>query len=134
MMLNPDQNPKTIFNLPEPQSYKCTVWHYSVSHSKLYIRIHNADDAQYLFFQEVWFFEGATRWTGASFSLGSVDERETLWKIILPEMTSDPRRLQYLLENYHLFVVETTQPIVRILSATGSLIQDLPKILTTTVL
>ncbi len=86
-------------NLVDSQAYNCKVWSYLVSHLQLLIR--------------AW-FDGPTIWRGADFYLGTPDE---CFKLLQEKRGfQDTPEHRGIAEGVHLFKVETSRGVIRILA------------------
>jgi hypothetical protein len=66
-----------IFNIKTPQLYRCHVYRYHSTLSRLYVRAFKGeaqDPAFYLLFSDVGYFEGPMNWQGAQFRLAPTNE------------------------------------------------------------
>jgi hypothetical protein len=69
-----------LLTIKNPEQYYCTVWNYQVGHSEMFVRVYKTDvkdaenDAFYLIFQVVSYFEGPLNWPSLNLRVGNVEE------------------------------------------------------------
>ena len=78
------------FNIPNPETYKCTIWRYAATHSLMYVRaeewgVDRKPNLLWLRFTQVHYFEGPTQWLGANFSVATDEESKELWWKLYPK-------------------------------------------------
>src|SRR5688572_26585338 len=112
--MHPEMN---FFEVQHPQECICQVWSYSVSHSRLLLRIYRGkfdEGVLYLGFEMVQYFEGPLSWKGANFYIGNTDECIKL----LQHKEFEGLPEEYLLEQFHLYIVDLAYSrFVKILAA-----------------
>ena len=68
-----------VFNIKDPETYSCRVWHFSVGHSTLAIQVtrtqhsNSPDEVFFLEFDSVRYYEGPLTWHGANFGTTSLE-------------------------------------------------------------
>jgi hypothetical protein len=115
-------------NTADPQAYNCKVWSYLVSHLQLLIRSWKDDfltgDTFYLLFIGVLYFDGPTIWKSAEFYLGTSDE---CFKLLQEKRGyNDTPEHRQIAEKTHLFKVETSRGVIRILASNVYKSKDIP--------
>ncbi len=77
-----------MISLEATQKYECRVEHYTIGHRQIRIRVNKPmgivtdEEAFYLIFTGVVYFEGPLQWIGANFSLGTSSELTPILKQI----------------------------------------------------
>jgi hypothetical protein len=118
-----------VFALPNPDSWKCSIWHYDKSHSMLHIQLdHEYMVSRWISFLDVRYFQGTVGWQGANFSKVSPNEYVDFWleqsRII--DAAVDEGQLRRLASIFSLFIIPTQN--IKIVAANGHLSESIPTI------
>lgn len=76
-MVKTEPGTYNIFNITNPEVYRCQVHHYHSRLSRLYLRVYKGQattPAFFLLFADVAYFDCPVTWTGADFSIEDRDE------------------------------------------------------------
>ena len=115
-----------VFEITDSETYECIIWGYYAGHSQMYVRVYKppfeTGETFYLGFYTVIYFEGPTRWKGANFRLGTLDDRVNLLQRIR-WFEDFPKEY---LDGFHLFVVENPKFKVQILARDADKMTDSP--------
>jgi len=121
-----------IFNITEPERYRCQVYHYHSRLSRLYLRVYkdqHQHPAFFLLFSDVAYFECPVTWQSVSFGIMERDECLQLMLdtgLVGQAILRFPGAYASLTEHTRLYQVETHVRPVRIIAGSGSLLQRLP--------
>jgi hypothetical protein len=112
-------SPSNIFNIKTPQLYRCHVYRYHSTLSRLYVRAFKGaaqDPAFYLLFSDVGYFEGPMNWQGVQFRLAPTNKCLALMQrsAMLEGVSVD--MLAALGEIARLYVLDLPQAQVRIVA------------------
>lgn len=122
-----------IFDIASPQIYRCNIFRYHSGLSKLYIRVFKGmatAPSFYLFFTDVGYFEGPMNWQGVAFQQADADASLRLMRelgIVEDIMLDDPDTRQALAEAAHLYTLQTSHSLIRIIAGDAVKLDDVPE-------
>ena len=78
-MVKSNQGDTNIFNISNPEQYRCQILHYHNRLSRLYIAVYKWEDRHvpaifYLLFSDVAYFDCPVTWQGAEFGIAPADD------------------------------------------------------------
>ncbi|MEM6284374.1 MAG: hypothetical protein AAF787_19435 [Chloroflexota bacterium] len=120
------------FNIKAPNLYRCNMYRYSSTLSKLYIRVFKGMSVApsfYLFFSDVGYFEGPMNWEGADFQRQESDACIALMRrvgMVQDFLLDDPETREALMESAHLYTVQTQHTTIRIVAGEAVMLADVP--------
>ena len=122
-----------IFNISQPDDYRCQIHHYHSRVSRLYLSVFKGQSRTpifYLLFSDVAFFDCPVNWQGADFSIGSQDDCIELMLnrgLIGQAILQFPNAYASITEYARLFICDTSTGVpVRLIANAASMIQSLP--------
>jgi hypothetical protein len=116
------------FHIKQPQLYRCHVYRYHSTLSRLYIRaLKNDETAFYLLFSDVGYFEGALNWQGANFRIAPPRDCMALMQKagLLPPQ---PELAAALMEVVRLYVCDTEHVPVKIVAGSAVKLNEVAEI------
>lgn len=136
MMAKTQPGASNIFNITNPELYRCQIYHYHARVSRLYLRVYKGQHDEpvfYILFSDVAYFECPVNWQGADFHIEDHDvcinlmlEAGLVGKAIL----QFPAAYSSITDYVRLYAVETSGKPIRIIASSASLLQRLPPELT----
>lgn len=121
-----------IFNITEPDRYRCQIHHYHNRLSRLYVRVFKDDNPQpafYLLFTDVALLDCPINWQGADFGILPAD---TCIQLMLEAGLIGKAILQFagayasLTEHVRLYAVSKRNRPVQIIAGSASLLMKIP--------
>lgn len=109
------------------QEYHCKIAHYQESHKILGVRINHpniASSTHYLYFVDVFYFEGPFGWTGANFVIPGKQDCYDLWKRLFPDFSD--RWIDQLSERFYIWTLPHPHTPVTIAFGDVSVSKDAP--------
>lgn len=122
-----------IFNISEPQRYRCQVLHYHARVSRLYLSVYKDDGREpvfYLLFSDVGYLQCPMTWQGANFDIGTQDECIQLMLdvgLIGAAVLRFPQAYASITEVARLYRAATAHQPVQIVAGAASMLHQLPK-------
>ncbi|MEM9952862.1 MAG: hypothetical protein AAF846_14740 [Chloroflexota bacterium] len=138
-MVKSEHGDANIFNISQPELYRCQVIHYHNRLSRLYIAVYKGDNRQapalfYLLFSDVGYFDCPTTWQGASFMIAPSDDCIQLMLdtgLIGQAILRFPNAYASITDHLRLYVGETSSDRnVRIIANSANMVHELPDNLT----
>ncbi len=124
---------RNIFNITQPQRYRCQVLHYHARVSRLYVSVYQ-DQARapafYLLFSDVGYLQCPMTWQGVGFDIRTQDECIQLLLdvgLIGAAVLRFPQAYASITEVVRLYVAETPHQPVQIVAGAASMLHQLPK-------
>ena len=121
-----------VFNITNPEQYRCQVYHYHARLSRLYLRVFRAQmesAAFYLLFSDVAYFQCPVNWQGADFTILSQDDCIGLMLeagLVGEAILRFPGAYASLTDYARLYEVQGTRKPIRIIASSATLLQRLP--------
>ena len=121
-----------IFNITQPERYRCQVLHYHNRLSRLYLRVYkdqNQYPAFHLLFADVAYFDCPVTWQGIDFHIAKHDECLQLMLdtgLVGPAILRFPGAYASLTEYTRLYQTGSNQRPIRIIAGSGTMLQQLP--------
>ncbi len=131
-MAKNDFGTTNIFNITEPQRYRCQVLHYHVRVSRLYVRVYKDQQDTplfYLLFSDVGYLQCPISWQGLHFNIGT---QEACIELMLKEGLIGRAILQFpnayasITEYARLYEAQTTESAIHIIASSASLLERIP--------
>lgn len=128
-----------IFNITNPEQYRCQILHYHNRLSRLYLAVYKGEDRHaspifYLLFIDVGYFDCPTSWQGADFSIAHGDDCIQLMLdtgLVGTALLRFPNAYASITDNAHLYIGQTSaERPIRIIASSANMIQKLPDDLT----
>lgn len=125
-----------IFNITEPNLYRCQILHYHNRLSRLYVAVYKGTDRAapalfYLLFSDVGYLDCPVSWQGADFSIESSDACIQLMLdagLIGAAILQFPNAYASITDYARLYTAQTqAQTQIRIVASSANMIQELPK-------
>ncbi|MCA9887514.1 MAG: hypothetical protein KC546_04040 [Anaerolineae bacterium] len=135
-MTKTEPGSQNIFNITEPERYRCQVFHYHSRLSRLYLRVYkdqNQHPAFHLLFADVAYFDCPVTWQGIDFRIAEYDECLQLMLdtgLVGQAILRFPGAYASLTEYTRLYETVTDKRSIRIIAGSGTLLQHLPAELT----
>jgi hypothetical protein len=121
-----DLESANIYGLEDAEKWSCRLIFYSTGLSSIFFQLHHVQLGKlYISFLDTRYFDGPVGWDGASFKVAPQEECRKVWGKLVPIERFEAKKQQYLINNFKLFVSQSTYSEVRILSATTH-ISDVP--------
>jgi hypothetical protein len=125
---------KSVFEITRPEEYRCNVYRYSSSLSKLYVRVFKGmaeSPSFYLLFSDVGYFDGPMNWSGVDVQRASAEDCLALMVhvgMVTDFMLDDLDTREALAEAAHLYSVQTHDAgyTVRIIAGEVIMLADVP--------
>ncbi|QPC82712.1 hypothetical protein G4Y79_24010 [Phototrophicus methaneseepsis] len=131
-MTKTEPGARNIFNITEPERYRCQVYHYHSRLSRLYLRVFKEQNQQpsfYLLFSDVAYFDCPVTWQGAQFDIAEYDECLQLMLdsgLVGQAILRFPGAYASLTEYTRLYRAPGPPRPIQIIAGSGSLLQRLP--------
>jgi hypothetical protein len=131
-MTKTEAGARNIFNVTEPERYRCQVYHYHSRLSRLYLRVfkdQNQHPAFYLLFSDVAYFDCPVTWQNVQFDIAEYDECLQLMLdcgLVGPAILRFPGAYASLTEYTRLYRVDGPPRPIQIIAGSGTLLQRLP--------
>lgn len=135
-MVKTEPNASNIFNISNPDQYRCQVYHYHSRLSRLYVRVFKGPatiPVFYLLFTDVAYFECPVNWQGAAFDIAGQDDCIALMLetgLIGQAILQFPNAYASITDYARLYQVRTKSKPIRIIANSASMLQHLPDDLT----
>ena len=135
-MVKTENGATNIFNITQPELYRCQVLHYHNRLSRLYIAVYKGNDRAapalfYLLFADVGYFDCPVSWTGADFSIAPTDDCIQLMLdtgLIGAAILQFPNAYASITDYARLYIATTsTERPIRIIANSANMVQELPK-------
>jgi hypothetical protein len=124
---------RNIFNITDPDQYRCQVYHYHTRLSRLYMRVFKGaaeNPVFYLLFTDVALMDCPVNWQGADFEIAAAEDCIGLMLeagLIGKAILQFPGAYASLTDYARLYRVETTHRPIQIIANSASLLHQLPK-------
>lgn len=122
-----------IFNITDPEQYRCQVYHYHARLSRLYLRVFKGVaeiPVFYLLFADVALLDCPVNWQGANFKIASADDCITLLLeagLIGKAILQFPGAYASITDHARLYQVETAGRMIQIIANSAAMLQKLPE-------
>ena len=123
-----------IFNITQPDQYRCQIHHYHSRVSRLYLNVYKGavdTPAFHLLFSDVAYFDCPVNWQGADFSIAEGDDCITLMLetgLIGQAILRFPNAYASITDYARLYTVTTNaERPIRIIANSANMVQSLPK-------
>jgi len=131
-MVKMDVGSENIFNITQPERYRCQMIHYHNRLSRLYISVmkeQNPAPAFYLLFSDVGYMDCPVNWQGVNFRIAQSEECLELMLsvgIIGQAILQFPNAYASITDYARLFIMETSQQPIRIIASGATQLRQLP--------
>ena len=134
-MVKHNHGDTNIFNITNPDQYRCQVLHYHNRLSRLYLSVYKGEDRHapaifYLLFSDVGYFDCAVTWQGAEFSIApSGDCIQLLLDtgLVGSAILRFPNAYASITDHARLYIGKTsTDRNIRIIANSANMVHDLP--------
>jgi hypothetical protein len=132
-MVKHEYGASNIFNITNPQQYRCQMHHYHSRVSRLYLRVFQGNNNQpvfYLLFSDVAYMDCPVSWEGTDFRIGSQDDCIELMLeagLIGQAILRFPKAYASITDYARLYIAETkAERPVRIIANSASMLHQLP--------
>lgn len=135
-MVKTENGATNIFNITEPELYRCQILHYHNRLSRLYVAVYKGTDRAapalfYLLFSDVGYFDCPVSWQGANFSIAPSDDCIQLMLeagLIGQAILQFPNAYASITDYARLYVGKSsTERPIRIVANSANMVQELPK-------
>ncbi len=127
-----DHGSKNVFNITQPARYRCQVFHYHRTLSRLYLSVYQGrreEPAFYLLFSDVAYLEAPMSWLGAEFDIAARDECIALMLalgLVGEAITQFPDAYASFTDYARLYRARAAHSEIRIIAGSGSILQSIP--------
>lgn len=134
-MVKSNHGDNNIFNITNPQQYRCQIVHYHNRLSRLYIAVYKGEDRHapaifYLLFSDIAYFECPVNWQGAEFQIAPSDDCIQLMLdagLIGSAIMRFPDAYASITQYARLYIGTTnTKKDIRIIANSANMINSLP--------
>lgn len=134
-MVKSNHGDSNIFNITNPQQYRCQIVHYHNRLSRLYLAVYKGEDRHapaifYLLFSDLAYFECPVSWEGAEFSIAPSDDCIQLMLdagLIGSAIMRFPDAYASITQYARLYIGKTsTKKDIRIIANSANMINSLP--------
>lgn len=132
-MAKTDYGAQNIFNITDPQRYRCQMLYYHARVSRLYLSVFKegvTTPVFYLLFSDVGYVQCPSSWQGAAFDIGTQDECLQLMLdsgLIGAAILRFPNAYASLTDYARLYRVQTTSSVeIRLIASAGTMLPQLP--------
>lgn len=131
-MAKTEHNAQNIFNITQPELYRCQLYHYHSKLSRLYLRIFKGQmdtPVFFLLFSDVGYIDCPINWQGANFCTA---QREMCIQLMLETGLIGQAILQFpnayasITDYARLYQVQTPSRLIQIVASSASLLQQPP--------
>src|SRR5687768_998189 len=135
-MVKTENGATNIFNITQPELYRCQVLHYHNRLSRLYVAVYKGNDRAipalfYLLFADVAYFDCPVNWQGADFSIAPADDCIQLMLdagLIGQAILQFPNAYASITDYARLYIAKTQgERSIRIIANSAVMVQELPK-------
>jgi hypothetical protein len=135
-MVKTESGAKNVFNITQPELYRCQILHYHNRLSRLYVAVYKGNDRAmpalfYLLFADVAYFDCPVTWQGADFAIAPSDDCIQLMLdtgLIGQAILQFPNAYASITDYARLYVGTTsTERSIRIIANSANMVQELPK-------
>lgn len=135
-MVKTQSGETNIFNITQPELYRCQVLHYHNRLSRLYVAVYKGNDRAvpalfYLLFADVGYFDCPVTWQGADFAIAPSDTCIQLMLeagLIGQAILQFPNAYASITDYARLYTAKTqAEREIRIIANSAVMVQDLPK-------
>jgi hypothetical protein len=135
-MVKTENGARNIFNITEPELYRCQIVHYHNRLSRLYVAVYKGNDRAtpalfYLLFADVAYFDCPVTWQGADFSIAPSDDCIQLMLdtgLIGQAILQFPNAYASITDYARLYIAtSSTGRQIRIVANSANMVQELPK-------
>jgi hypothetical protein len=132
-MVKHAEGARNIFNITDPQRYRCQVLHYHARLSRLYLSVYKdqmSEPVFYLLFSDVGYLQCPMTWQGAAFDIGMRDACLQLMLdhgLIGAAVLRFPQAYAALTEAVRLYIAHTAHEPAQIIAGSASMLHQLPK-------
>lgn len=122
-----------IFNITDPEQYRCQIYHYHARLSRLYLRVFKGVaeiPVFYLLFADVAFLDCPVNWQGANFKIASADDCIGLMLetgLIGKAILQFPGAYASITDYARLYQTEISARTIQIIANSATLLQQLPE-------
>ena len=134
-MVKSAQGATNIFNISDPEKYRCQLVHYHNRLSRLYLAVYKGTDRAsapvfYLLFSDVGYMECPVSWEGAGFDIASGEDCIALMLdrgLIGRAILQFPNAYASITDHAKLYIGHTKgDSPIRIIANSANMLQDLP--------
>lgn len=134
-MVKSNHGDSNIFNITNPQQYRCQIVHYHNRLSRLYLAVYKGEDRHapaifYLLFSDLAYFECPVNWEGAEFNIAPSDDCIQLMLdagLIGSAIMRFPDAYASITQYARLYIGKTsTKKDIRIIANSANMINSLP--------
>lgn len=134
-MVKSKQGETNIFNISNPEAYRCQILHYHNRLSRLYISVFKGQDRAtpaifYLLFSDVAYFECPVTWQGADFNIAPSDNCIQLMLdtgLVGEAILRFPNAYASITDYANLYLAQTSlEKEIRIIASSANMLRDLP--------
>ncbi len=132
-MVKHDYGESNIFNITQPENYRCQMHHYHSRVSRLYLRVFQGNKQQpvfYLLFSDVAYMDCPVSWNGTDFRIASQDDCIELMLeagLIGQAILRFPQAYASITDYARLYIADTkAERQVRIIANSASMLHQLP--------
>jgi hypothetical protein len=131
-MVKRDYGDRNIFNITQPERYRCQIAHYHKRLSRLYLSVYKEQQttpAFYLLFSDTAYFECPVNWQGADFGVASEDACIQLMLevgLIGQAILQFPGAYASITEHARLYEVATNKRPIRFIANSATMLRQLP--------
>jgi len=134
-MVKSNHGETNIFNITNPDLYRCQILHYHNRLSRLYLAVFKGNDRAvppvfYLLFSDVGYFDCPVTWQGAGFDIAPPDDCIQLLLdtgLVGSAILRFPNAYASITDHARLYVATTaTERPIRIIANSANMVHDLP--------
>lgn len=134
-MVKSNHGDNNIFNITNPDQYRCQILHYHNRLSRLYLAVYKGEDRHapaifYLLFSDVGYFDCPVTWQGAGFSIAPPDDCIQLLLdtgLVGSAILRFPNAYGSITDHARLYIGSTsTERDVRIIANSANMVHELP--------
>ena len=131
-MVKTERGSKNVFNISDPQRYRCQVYHYHRRLSRLYLSVYKGqrnEPAFYILFSDVAYLEAPMSWLSAAFDIA---ERQDCIKLMAQvglvgeAIHQFPDAYAAITDYARLYQVRSSHSTIRIIASSASFLRHAP--------
>lgn len=132
LMVKIEPGDTNIFNITQPDRYRCQIHHYHSRLSRLYLRVFKDQDrtaAFYLLFTDIAYMDCPVTWQGADFRIEAQDDCIALMLetgLVGQAILRFPDAYASLTHHARLYIATTAARPVRVIASSASFLRQLP--------
>ncbi|MCY3832076.1 MAG: hypothetical protein OXG85_03595 [Chloroflexi bacterium] len=121
-----------VFNISKPARYRCQVFHYHRTLSRLYLSVYQGQRSQpafYILFADVAYMQAPMSWLGAEFDIAGRDECIALMLeagLVGDAVKKFPDAYASITEYARLYRLRSLHTEIRIIASSAAILQTIP--------